>query len=1156
MAEPKFVHLRVHTAYSLSEGAIQVPALMHKCKDNGVAAIAITDTANMFGGKAFSKYAGDEGVKPILGCQFYLRNPDADNPLKSKGRVIEPDKIILLVMNAEGYANIMKLMKLAYLDGPNMEKPQILMEHFTEHNAGLILLTGGVEGPIGRLLLTGQKEVAEQTLLELKKNFGNRLYMEISRIGLENEKKTEDEFIDLAYKHDIPLVATNEAFFFDTDMYEAHDILMCIAAGEYAANENRPKKSPNNRLKSEEEMVELFKDLPEAIQNTVQIAKRCNYLSKKVDPLLPIFECPDGKTQDEFITEEAYKGLNERMKVHVYTEDMTPEQKDEIDKTYYARLEYELSVIKKMGFPGYFLIVSDFIRWSKNNGVPVGPGRGSGAGSIVAWSLKITDLDPIKLDLLFERFLNPERVNMPDFDVDFCQENRFKTIDYVQRKYGFDHVAQIITYGKLQAKNVIRDVARVLQMPYSQADKLSKMIPPPVQGKNVTLKESLEQVPELEEMRQSDPQVNKLFDIGMKLEGLYRQSGVHAAGVVIGDRPLDQLVPLYKDPKADMPVTQYDMKYVEETGLIKFDFLGLKTLTVIQRAVDWIKKTKGIDLDIDAVPLDDKPTYELLQRGDTAAVFQFESAGMKDVHKQIKPDRFEDLIAIVSLYRPGPMDNIPSYIKRKHGEEEITYLHPALAPIIGETYGIMIYQEQVMKIAQVLGGYTLGGADKLRKVMGKKLRDEIPKQRKMFTEGAIKNGIEEATATAIFDQMEKFASYGFNKSHAAAYSLISYHTAYLKAHFPVEFMCAIMSLDITNTDKLLFFKEECKHLGFEVLKPDINKSGADFTVEGGNIRYALGAIKGVGAANMQSIVEERNTHGPYKSISDFIHRTDSKQINRKQMEQLIKAGAFDCLDSNRGKIFANLEMIMQHIAADTAMKNSSQTSLFGDEELQTEVKLKDAPDWTELEKLRIEAEAIGFYLSAHPLDSYQQGMKRLGVKSAVEIFSNLKTGDNIQAKLAGCVNAVQKRISKNGNKYAFVEFSDTTSKFEGMLFSEGLAKYESILNSGFPVFVHMTINKQNEEGNPRCLINRVETLDKAIADTSNALEIEINDISAIIPLKEILQSDRNGKNKIYIIPQNKDWDIRIQLAGGFAFAESDFLSRIRNIPGVTTIKEI
>lgn len=1154
--EPKFVHLRVHTAYSLSEGAMQLKDLMHKCKESNIGAIAVTDTANMFGGKAFSTYAKENGIKPILGCQFYLRNPDADDPLKSKGRVVEPDTIILLVMNAQGYANILKLMKIAYLDGPNLEKPQICMADFEEHNEGLILLTGGIDGPIGRYLLSGQKKQATQTLLDLKKYFGDRLYIEISRIGLENEKKTEDDFIDLAYKNNIPLVATNEAFFFDADMYEAHDILMCIAAGEYVANENRPKKSPNNRLKSEEEMIALFEDLPEAIQNTVQIAKRCNYLSKKVQPLLPIFECPDGKTQDEYITEEARKGLKERMLAQVYSKEMTPKEKEELDKKYYDRLEYELSVIKKMGFSGYFLIVSDFIRWSKNNGVPVGPGRGSGAGSIVAWSLKITDLDPIKLDLLFERFLNPERVNMPDFDVDFCQENRFKTIDYVQRKYGFDHVAQIITYGKLQAKNVIRDVARVLQMPYSQADKLSKMIPMGAQGKNPTLKESLEQVPELEEMRKNDPQINKLFDIGMKLEGLYRQSGVHAAGVVIGDRPLDQLVPLYKDPKADMPVTQYDMKYVEETGLIKFDFLGLKTLTVIQKALDWIKKTKGITLDIDSLALDDKETYELLQRGDTAAVFQFESSGMKDVHQQIKPDRFEDLIAIVSLYRPGPMDNIPSYIKRKHGEEEITYLHPALAPIIGETYGIMIYQEQVMKIAQVLGGYTLGGADKLRKVMGKKQREEIPKQRKMFTEGAIKNGIDEATATAIFDQMEKFASYGFNKSHAAAYSLISYRTAYLKAHFPVEFMCAIMSLDITNTDKLMFFKEECKHLGFEVLKPDINKSGADFIVEKGNIRYALGAIKGVGAANMQSIVEEREKHGAYKSISDFIHRTDSKQLNRRQLEQLVKAGAFDSLETNRGKLFANIETIMQHIAADTAMKNSAQTSLFGDEELRTEVKLTNKPDWPELEKLRIEAEAIGFYLSAHPLDSYQKGMMKLGVKTAAEVFANIKAGDNIRAKLAGCVNAVQKRISKNGNKYAFVEFSDVTSKFEGMIFSEGLTKYENILNAGIPLLVMMTIDKQNEEGNPRCLINSVETLDQAIANCSDGLEIEINDISAVAQLKQLLATDRNGKNKIYIIPQNKEWNIRIQLPGGFAFFNPDFISRIRNIPGVATIKEI
>ncbi|MDD7313278.1 MAG: DNA polymerase III subunit alpha, partial [bacterium] len=670
--EPKFIHLRVHTAYSLSEGAMKVPALVKKLTENHVPAFAMTDTANMFGGKAVSKFATEAGIKPILGCQFYLRNPDSDDVLKSKGRLIDPDKIVLLVMNETGYMTIMHLMKLSYLDNPTpAEKPYLKMSDLEASNEGLIALTGGVEGPIGRLLLENRPKEAEETLLKLKDIFGDRLYLELSRIGIEAERQTEDKFIDLAYRHNIPLVATNEAFFFDADMYEAHDALVCIAAGEYVSNENRRKFSVNNRLRSEEEMVEAFKDLPEALQNTVIIAKRCNYISTKVQPLLPIFICPDGLTQDEYIDQQARQGLQGRMERHVYFEGMTPEQKKELDDKYYARLDYELSVIKKMGFPGYFLIVSDFITWSKSHGVPVGPGRGSGAGSIVAWSLHITDLDPIKLDLLFERFLNPERVNMPDFDVDFCQENRYKTIEYVQQKYGADKVAQIITYGKLQSKAVIRDVARVLQMPYSQADRISKMIPPGVQGKNPTLQEALDQVPELEEMRQNDPQINKLFDIAMKLEGLYRNSGMHAAGVVIGDRPLEKLVPLYKDPRADMPVTQYDMKFVEETGLIKFDFLGLKTLTVIKKAVDWIKISKGVELITDEIPLDDKPTYEMLQRGDTSAVFQFESPGMRDVHKQIKPDRFEDLIAIVSLYRPGPMDNIPTYIKRKHGEEEI-----------------------------------------------------------------------------------------------------------------------------------------------------------------------------------------------------------------------------------------------------------------------------------------------------------------------------------------------------------------------------------------------------------------------------------------------------------------------------------------------------
>lgn len=1158
MTDPKFIHLRVHTAYSLSEGAIKVGDLVHKLKEMKMPAVAMTDTANMFGGKAMSTYASADGIKPILGCQFFLRNPDSDDILKSKGKALERDKFVLLVQNETGYKNIMKLMKRFYLDNTaNGDEPQLTYADLEQINEGLIALTAGFEGPIGRLLLENRNEEAENLLVRFHEIFKDRLYIELSRIGLPQEMQTEESFIDLAYKHNIPLVATNEAFFLDADMYEAHDALICIASGEIIANPDRKKFSVNNRLKTESEMVELFKDLPEALQNTVNIAKRCNYLSEKVQPLLPIFECPDGKTQDEYITEQSHLGLQQRLEKQVYFEGMTDEQKADIDKKYFDRLEYELSVIKRMGFPGYFLIVSDFIQWSKNNGVPVGPGRGSGAGSIVAWSLKITELDPIKLELLFERFLNPDRVNMPDFDVDFCQENRAKTIEYVQNKYGFDHVAQIITYGKLQAKNVIRDVARVMKMPYAQADRLSKMIPPPVQGKNVSLKQALEAVPELEQMRVSDPQINKLFDICMKLEGLYRQSGVHAAGVVIGDRPLDELVPLYKDPRAEMPVTQYDMKFVEETGLIKFDFLGLKTLTVIKKAVDWVEKTHHIKLDMDSLALDDKETYEMMQRGDTCAVFQFESTGMQNVHKQIKPDRFEDLIAIVSLYRPGPMDNIPTYIKRKHGEEEITYLHPDLAPILDETYGIMVYQEQVMQIARTLAGYTMGEADKLRKVMGKKQVQEIPKQRKKFMEGAIKNGIKEDIASSLFDQMEKFASYGFNKSHAAAYSLISYQTAYLKCHYPVEFMCAVMDLDITNTDKLTVFVNDCKAMEFEVLTPNINKSSADFTVENGNIRYALGAVKGVSAAAMAGIVSEREKNGPFKSISDFCHRIDIKFINRKQLEQLIKAGAFDDLDPNRAKLFENIENILKHISASTETKTSSQTSLFGAEELSSSIKLKERADWPNLEKLRMEAEAIGFYMSAHPLDGYKESIEKLGLKKCSEVIANVHVGDHIKAKVAACVESLQKRIAKtSGNKYAFVSLSDTSGAVEASIFSDGLAKYEHILESGLPVCVELSIDRQDPEKGIRVTIRSVKTLDEAIAEQAKGIIIYLNDVSAVREVKQILAADKQGTNKVYFVPEIKDWDIKIELDGGYAFYDTSVISKLRAIPGISQIKEV
>lgn len=1156
MQDPRFIHLRVHTAYSLSEGAMLIPDLVHKLHDQNIPAIAVTDTANMFGAKAFSTYAAREGIKPILGCQFNIRNPDADNLLKSKGKTLPTDKLVLLVMNETGYQNIMKLMKIFYLDNTTEgAESQLKISDLKTFNEGLIALSAGPEGAIGRLILENRIQDAEQMLLMLADIFKNRFYVEISRIGTDQEKQTEPLFLDLAYKHNLPLVATNEAFFFDADMYEAHDALVCVAMVEYVANENRKHFSPNNRLRSESEMVELFKDLPEATANTVLIAKRCNYLSEKVNPLLPKFECPDGKTQDEYIDEQARLGLKERMQKHVYFEGMTAEQKAEIDQKYYDRLEYELSVIKRMGFSGYFLIVSDFIRWSKGHGVPVGPGRGSGAGSIVAWSLYITELDPIKLDLLFERFLNPDRVNMPDFDVDFCQEKRAKTIEYVQNKYGFDHVAQIITYGKLQSKAVIRDVARVLQMPYSQADKISKMIPPPVQGKNVSLKDSLEQVPELEQMRQNDPQVNKLFDIAMKLEGLYRNPGVHAAGLVIGDRPLDELVPLYKDPRSDMPVTQYDMKYVEETGLIKFDFLGLKTLTVIKKAVDWIKKNRGIDVDIDTIPLDDKPTYELLQRGDTVAVFQFESAGMKDVHKQIKPDRFEDLIAIVSLYRPGPMANIPTYIKRKHGEEKITYLHPDLAPILDETYGIMVYQEQVMQIARALGGYTMGEADKLRKVMGKKQHEEIPKQREKFTKGAIANGISEAVATSIFDQMEKFASYGFNKSHAAAYSLISYQTAYLKTHYPVEFMTAVFDLDMTNVEKLSLYVAECRSKGIQILPPDINKSGTDFRVENGNIRYALGAIKGVGETYMQGLVAEREKNGHFKDMSDFCHRVDIKFLNRKQVEHLIKAGAFDCLEPNRSKLFENIETIMCNVDAATEVKNSDQHFLFGAEELSSKIKFKDAPEWPSLEKLRFEAESIGFYLSAHPLDAYGKSLKKLNVTPVTSILQNIQKGDRFQANVAVCVESFQRRIAKSGNKYAFVGLSDASGALEALIFSDGIAKYEDILTAGVPVFVKITVD-QSDDQRPRIMINSVKSLDTAIAEQARGLVIGVSNVTAVPQISALLKKDKKGANKVYIVPENKEWNVRIELEGGYAFVDTALFGKLRAISGVSTVKEL
>ena len=846
MTHADFVHLRVHSAYSLSEGAIHVKDLAKLCGEMAMPAVAVTDTNNLFGALEFSEAAAKFGVQPIIGCQLRVQST-ADSAQTSRpgdGPKISGDMVFLAKDDA-GYRNLLKLIAYAYLETNDADEPHISLDVMATYAEGLIILTGGAHGPLGKLLAGGQMPLAESFLDNLQAAFGDRLYMEIQRHGTPEEQATEEMFLDLAYARDIPLVATNEVYFSDRSMYEAHDALMCIADGTYVSQQDRRNKTPEHYLKNAQEMRALFADLPEAINNTLVIAQRCAFMVEHIDPILPPYNCGEGRTEEDELQAQSLEGLGARLEQYIYQKGMDEAARTKAAVPYRERLDYELGVINQMGFPGYFLIVADFIQWAKDRNIPVGPGRGSGAGSVVAWALNITDLDPLRFGLLFERFLNPERVSMPDFDIDFCQDRRDEVIRYVQEKYGRDHVAQIITFGKLQARAVLRDVGRVLEMPYGYIDKICKMVPNNP-ANPVSLPEAIASEPQLRELINEDPDVRRLTDMAKQLEGLYRHASTHAAGVVIGDRPLDNLIPLYRDPRSDMPVTGFNMKFVESAGLVKFDFLGLKTLTVLVTAEKLIRDN-GVNIDLANLPLDDQATFDMISRGETAGVFQLESSGMVDVLKGMQPDTFEDIIAVVALYRPGPMDNIPSYIRRKHGEEKPDYLYPTLEPILRETFGIMIYQEQVMQIAQELSGYTLGGADLLRRAMGKKIQAEMDEQRQIFVKGAVKNGVPEKKASEIFEQVNKFAGYGFNKSHAAAYALVAYQTAYMKANHPVEFMAASMTLDINNTEKLNFFRQELQRLKIPVLPPDVNASDAVFTLESKGeepaIRYALAAVK-------------------------------------------------------------------------------------------------------------------------------------------------------------------------------------------------------------------------------------------------------------------------------------------------------------------------
>lgn len=1090
MTQPRFIHLRVHTEYSLLEGAVPVKKLVGLCEAAGIPAVAVTDSNNMFAALEFSVLASGAGVQPIIGCQVAL----AYDPPAPGERPRPPAPVVLLAQDEPGYMNLMKLNSCLYLDKAG-QVPQVTEAELAAHAAGLICLTGGAEGPVGKFLQAGQAGKARALTERLAAAFAGRLYVELQRHPgeggalMEAERATERGFVELAYAMGLPLVATNDVYFPKADMYEAHDALICIAEGAYVdQQEPRRRLTPQHYFKSEAEMAALFADLPEALENTVEIARRCAFKAAKRAPILPRF----ADDEVEELRRQAWEGLEMRLAVIAHAAPV---------EDYRKRLEFELGIIEQMGFPGYFLIVADFIKWAKAQGIPVGPGRGSGAGSLVAYVLTITDLDPLRYSLLFERFLNPERVSMPDFDIDFCMDRREEVIHYVQGKYGRDKVGQIITFGALLSKAAVRDVGRVLQMSYGQVDRLSKMIP--VEGvKPVSIEKALAEEPRLREAARAEEVVARLLDYAKQIEGLLRNASTHAAGVVIGDRPLDELVPLYQDPRSDMPATQFNMKWVEAAGLVKFDFLGLKTLTVIQNALDLLR-LRGVDVDISAIPLDDAKTYELYARAQTVAVFQVESSGMMDALRRMKPTCIEDIVALVALYRPGPMENIPTYCEVKNGLRALESIHPTIDHILKETQGIIVYQEQVMEIAQVMAGYSLGGADLLRRAMGKKIAEEMAKERPKFIEGAkATHGVPEKKAGEVFDLLEKFANYGFNKSHAAAYAVVSYQTGWLKANHPVEFMAGVMNCDIHLTDKLAVYKREVDRLGIETVPPCVNRSLATFTVAEGRVVYALGALKNVGVDAMRLIVEGRGAV-PFADLVDFARRVDLKRIGKRPLEMLARAGAFDRLDPNRRRVFDSLDALAGWSAAMAEARASAQVSLFGEagEDLPPP-RMADCDDWLPAERLAEEHQAVGFYLSGHPLDDYMPALKRKKVMTLAEITRAAENGPLV-AKIAGNVSSRQEKKSAKGNRFAFVGLSDPTGLYEVTVFSDTLEAARQYLEPGLAVV--LTVEATLEGETLKLLARAAQPIDSVTADAgSTGLRVHVETPEAVAAVAALL----------------------------------------------------
>ncbi len=1166
------------------DGAIEPKAIVDRARELRFPAAALTDRNGLYAAMAFSDAAKKGGVQPIVGAMLGVCRPDTPD-----GVTAPLDWLALYAQDQVGYDNLCALVSMAHLDRPIELDAHVAFAALEGRTDGLLALTAGGEGGLARLFAEDQPDRARGYADRLQALFPNRLYIELTRRDDPVEIAAEAALVNLAYARGLPLVATNPSCFAEADFGEAHDAMLCIAQSSYVATEDRKRTCRHAWIKPAAVMAELFADLPEAIANTLQVARRCAVMAPSRAPILPSLATPpDLAAEAEMLRVDARAGLEARLKrieqlrlpsrsregpgeggsdQTTASDRMDPPPTptasgtgEDWTRPYRDRLEFELDVIIQMGFPGYFLIVADFIKWAKDRDIPVGPGRGSGAGSVVAWALTITDLDPLPLGLLFERFLNPERVSMPDFDIDFCETRRGEVIRYVQEKYGRDQVAQIITFGRLKARAVLKDTGRVLQMSYGQVDRLAKLVPNHPTDP-WTLTRALNGVSELAREYANDNGVRRLLDLAMKLEGLPRHSSTHAAGVVIGDRPLAQLVPLYRDPRSDMPVTQFDMKYVEGAGLVKFDFLGLKTLSVLKKATQLLGK-RGITIDLDALAWDDEGVYKLLQRGDTVGVFQLESEGMRRTLSAVRPSNFGDIIALVSLYRPGPMDNIPSFGRRKNGQEPIAYPHALLEPILAETYGIFVYQEQVMQAAQVLAGFSLGGADLLRRAMGKKVKAEMDAQRAGFVEGCrTVNNIGRQQANDLFDLIDKFAGYGFNKSHAAAYALLAYQTAWLKAHYPHEFYAASMCYDMTLTDKLGIFVDDARRLGVTVCGPDINMSDAEFDVQvdenGPKVRYALAALKSVGEGAMERLVVERTNGGTFANIDDLATRVDPRLFNKRQLETLAAAGAFDELDLNRAGLHAAADAILAVAARTHDAKTSGQGGLFGGESHAGDA-IKLAPaNWTLSERMEQEKEAFGFYFSAHPVDRHSHIARTHGARAyaALGELDIRDDGSRAGATMAVLVEEARWRQSARGKRYLMAQLSDASGQFSATCFDEAVAKdLEEAAREAKCALITVELDRRPGEDAPRVSVRRVQSFDGLATTARFVIEATIDDPAAFPALAGMLRHHRGARGEVRVVTRHPDAAEATILLGRDFLLDAELAGRIELLHGIVKVE--